>query len=61
MPKMALKAFDTDRCAELHKLEWQEKTDPGISPDMDATTIELLFQDAGHNAGVSKRAMLWRY
>ena len=54
VPKTAFKAFDTDRCAELHKLEWQEKTDPGISPDMDATTIELLFQDAGHNAVVSK-------
>jgi hypothetical protein len=60
VPKAALKDFSADRCAELHRLEWEEKIDPGISPDMDAATIAARLQDAGHNAIVTKRAMLWR-
>jgi hypothetical protein len=58
--KSALRIFADGRAAQLRALEWQEKIEPGIRPDMPKEEISERLKTAESNIAVVRRAALWR-
>jgi hypothetical protein len=47
------------RPGQMIKLEWRDKVEPPIRPDMDAKTIEMLWARADGNGAVERLTTLW--
>ena len=52
--------YRTNLPAEMTNLEWRDKVDPPIRPNMDAEQIEELLKQAAGNAMIKKIVTLWK-